>query len=86
MCESPSVRNNVGNHFANWIECPERILRESINKSIDTGLLRLEITFYVNNRPIKLDYIQQHIDYLERLLPPKLVYYYQINTQWNLLL
>ena len=86
MCESPSVRNNVGNHFANWIECPERILRESINKSIDTGLLRLEITFYVNNRPIKLDYIQQHIDYLERLLPPKLVYYNPIKTQWNLLL
>ena len=86
MCESPSVRNAVGNHFAHWIHCPERILRENISKTTDTGLLRIELTFYVENKPISMDFVQQHISYLANLLPPNLVYHNPIQTQWNLLL
>ena len=37
MCESPSIRNALGNHFAHWIHCPERILRENISNTTDTG-------------------------------------------------
>ena len=39
--ESPSVRGKVGNHFSDWIDNPEQILKESINKCKDAGILRL---------------------------------------------
>ena len=58
--ESPCVRGKVGNHFADWLENPKQILKESINKCTETGLLRLEITFYIQNRAATKEYINQH--------------------------
>lgn len=84
--ESPSVRSVVGNHFANWIRCPELVLRDSIHKSTATGLLRLETTFYVDNAVITQQYIEGRLQYLAELLPPHLIYHNPIQTQWNLLL
>ena len=86
MVESPSVRNAVGNHYANWINCPEHILRDTIPKATETGLLRLETTFYIRDTALTEQYIQQRMQYLEQLLPPHLIYYNPIQTQWNLLL
>ena len=54
---SPSVRGRVGNHYSHWTNNPEQILKESINKSLDTGLLRLEITYYIENQEITEEYI-----------------------------
>ena len=83
--ESPSVRGKVGNHFADWLENPEQILKNSINKCTETGLLRLEITFYIQNRVVTRKYINWHLDYLITLLPPHLLYYNSIQQQWRLI-
>jgi hypothetical protein len=86
--ESPSVRGSVGNHFADWCNNPEPELKEAIKKSLDTGLLRLEITFYRYNVDgiLTQDYIEEQMDYLETIIPPTLLFYNPISTQWKLLL
>jgi hypothetical protein len=38
--ESPGVRSVIGNHFMDWCNNPEKELKEAINKSLETGLLR----------------------------------------------
>jgi hypothetical protein len=43
--ESAGVRKSIGNHILHWTNNPEIYLKEAIYKSLDTGLLRLEITF-----------------------------------------
>lgn len=82
--ESPSVRGGVGSHIADWVHNPEQILRNSIAKSLDTGILRLEITFYLNNQTLTKSYLMEHMDYLQNLLPPSLIYYQPIPKQWEL--
>ncbi|KAK8837707.1 hypothetical protein M9Y10_036247 [Tritrichomonas musculus] len=83
--ESPSVRGKVGNHYSDWIDNPEQILKQSISKCVETGLLRLEITFYIQNCAVTQDYINKHLDYLTNLLPPNLLYYNSIPNQWKLI-
>ena len=50
---------------------------------MDTGLLRLELTFYINNNAVSEEYIHNHLNYLTELLPPELIYYNPINYQWK---
>ena len=44
--ESPSVRDLVGSHLGDYISNPKDKLKEAIMLAKDTGILRLEITFY----------------------------------------
>ena len=44
------------------IDCTTQM--NSINNSLDTGLLRLEITFYINNNAFNEEYIYNHLSYL----------------------
>ena len=81
--ESPSVRGKIGSHIADWLYNPDEQLRNSINDSLDTVLLRLEITFYINNNAVSEEYIHNHLNYLTELLPPELIYYNSINYQWK---
>ncbi|KAK8836650.1 hypothetical protein M9Y10_037586 [Tritrichomonas musculus] len=87
--ESPSVRNKIGSHINDWINNPEPILRDSIEKSLETGLLRLEFTCYVYseevvNKLTKEDVIEE-MEYLHNLMSPELIYYNPIQNQFNLL-
>jgi hypothetical protein len=87
--ESPSVRGTVGNYLANWCNNPEKELAFPIPKSLNTGLLRLEITFYrqdLNDIPLTRDFIEESTDYLKSCIPPNLLYYNPIQTQWDVLL
>jgi hypothetical protein len=86
--ESPSVRRAVGNHFANWCNNPETELREAIPKSLDTGLLRLEITFYRydTSSGLSREYREEQMEYLASLVPPELLFHNPISSQWKLLL
>ncbi|KAK8838418.1 hypothetical protein M9Y10_033047 [Tritrichomonas musculus] len=84
--ESPSVRGKIGSHIADWLYNPDEQLRNSISNSLDTGLLRLEITFYINNNVVNEEYIHSHLNYLTELLPPDLIYYNPINKQWRSIL
>ena len=81
--ESPSVRGKIGSHIADWLYNPDEQLRNNINNSLDTGLLRLEITFYINNKAVTEEYILKHLNYLTELLPPELINYNPINNQWK---
>jgi hypothetical protein len=86
--ESPSVRGKVGSHVADWVNNPEKELYYAIPKSMDTGLLRLEITFYRNNTKKQIDprFIESQMDYLEQLIPQHLLFYNPISVQYELLL
>ena len=52
----------------------------------DTGILRLEITFYRHATEEKLtkEFILNHMNYLKELLPSELIYHNSINNQFNL--
>ena len=64
-----NVRVKIGSHIADWLYNPDEQLRNTINDGLDKSLLRLKITFYINN------------NYLTELLPPELIYYNPTNTQ-----
>ena len=84
--ESPSVRGKIGSHIADWLHNPDEQLRNSIKNSLDTGLLRLEITFYIDNKVVSKEYIHKHLNYLAELLPEKYIYHNSISNQWKAVL
>ena len=52
--ESPSVKDLVGSHIGVYISNPNHKLKKAIMLAKDTGILRLEITFYRHNTNEKL--------------------------------
>ena len=52
----------------------------------DTGILRLEITFYrhASNEKLTKEFVLTHMNYLKELIPSELVYHNSINNQFNL--
>jgi hypothetical protein len=86
--ESPRVRSIVGNNFIDWCNNPEKELKEAIKESLETGLLRLEITFYRLNTTKLLTrlFVEERMGFLIQCIPQKLLYYNHIATQWKLLL
>ena len=86
ILESPSVRDLVGNHLGDYISLPNDKLKEAITLAQDTGIIRLEITFYRHSNDDKLtkNFIHTHMNYLKELLPSELIYHNSINNQFNL--
>ena len=84
--ESPSVKDLVGSHIGDYISNPNDNLKKAIMLAKDTGLLRLEITFYRHNTNEKLskEFILDHMNYLKELLPSELIYHNPINNQFIL--
>ena len=84
--ESPSVRDLVGSQLGDYISNPNDKLKEAIMLARDTGILRLEITFYRHSTEEKLtkNFIHTHMIYLKKLLPSELIYHNSINNQFNL--
>jgi hypothetical protein len=86
--ERPGVRSVIGNHFMDWCNNPEKELKEAIKESLDSELLRLEITFYQLNTTELLTqkFVEERMDFLTECIPTDLLYYIPIATQWQLLL
>ena len=84
--ESPSVKDLVGSHIGDYISNPNNNLKKAIVDAKDTGILRLEITFYRHSTKEKLtkNFIHTHMNYLKELLPNELIYHNPINNQFNL--
>ena len=84
--ESPSVRDLVGSHLGDYISNPNDKLKKAIMLAKDTGILRLEITFYrhATNEKLTKEFILDHMNYLKELLPSELIYHNPINNQFNL--
>ena len=84
--ESPSVKDLVGSHIGDYISNPNNNLKKAIVDAKDTGILRLEITFYRHGTREKLtkNFIHTHMNYLKELLPNELIYHNPINNQFNL--
>ena len=84
--ESPSVKDLVGSHIGDYISNPNDNLKKAIMLAKDTGLLRLEITFYRHSTKEKLtkNFIHTHMNYLKELPPNELIYHNPINNQFNL--
>ena len=84
--ESPSVRDLVGSHLGHYISNPNDKLKKANMLAKDTGILRLEITFYRHATEEKLteEFILTHMNYLKELLPSELIYHNSINNQFNL--
>ena len=85
--ESPSVKDLVGSHIGDYISNPNTNLKNAIMLAKDTGILRLEITFYRHNTReiLTKDFILTHMNYLKELLPSELIYHNPINNQFNLI-
>ena len=84
--ESPSVRDIVGSHIGDYISNPNAKLKKAIIQAIDSGIIRLQITFYRPSTREKLtkDFIHTHMNYLKEMLPNELIYHNPINNQFNL--
>ena len=84
--ESPSVRDLVGSHLGHYISNPNDKLKKANLLAKDTGILRLEITFYrhATNEKLTKEFILNHMNYLKELLPSELIYHNSINNQFNL--
>ena len=53
---------------------------------METGLLRLETTFYIDNNAVSEEYIGKYLNYLFELLRKELIYHNLINKQWRSIL
>ena len=84
--ESPSVRDLVGSHLGHYISNPNDKLKKTNMLAKDTGILRLEITFYrhASNEKLTKEFILTHMNYLKELIPSELNYHNSINNQFNL--
>ena len=84
--ESPSVKDLVGSHIGDYISNPNDKLKKAIMLAKDTGILRLEITFYRHSSKEKVtkEFILTHMNCLKYLLPIELIYHNPINNQFNL--
>ena len=84
--ESPSVKDLVGSHIGDYISNPNDKLKKAFMLAIDTGILRLEITFYRHSTKEQLnkEFILTHMNYLKDLLLIELIYHNPINNQFSL--
>ena len=84
--ESPSVKDLVGSHIGDYISNPNDKLKKANMLAKDTGIVRLEITFYrhATNEKLTKEFILDHMNYLKELLPSELIYHNLINNQFNL--
>ena len=84
--ESPFVRDLVWCHIGVSISNPKNTLNNAIIEAKDTGLLRLEITFYrhTRNEPLTRNFILKYMNYLKEKHPDESIYYNSINNQSNL--
>jgi len=44
--ESPAVRTAFGSHICKWINNKNKTINEAIDKSLNVGYTRIELTFY----------------------------------------
>ena len=91
--ESGSVRGNVGSHLNNWINNPGQKIRDTLKRSIEFGILRLEISYTLEHTPIKtppsLEQVKIDMDYVKSLLedaPLDTYFYCSINNQYKRLI
>lgn len=68
--EIPGVGGKIG---LIWLYNPNELLTSIINNSLETDLVRLEISFYENNNAVSEEYISIHLNYLIELLPQELI-------------
>lgn len=68
--EIPGVGGKIG---LIWLYNPNELLTSIINNSLETDLVRLEISFYENNNAVSEEYIRIHLNYLIELLPQELI-------------
>ena len=68
--ETGSVRENIGSHISNWVNNREDRLRQTIKNCLDSGLLRLEITYnLIGSYSLpKIDDINKDITFLKDVL------------------
>ena len=76
----------VGSHTGDYISNPNDRIKNPIMLAKDSGILGLEITFYIHSTRENLtrDFIHTHMNYLKELLPNELMYHNTINNQFNL--
>jgi hypothetical protein len=83
----------VGSHLNNWINNPGNKLRDTFKKSVPYGILRIEITYTLDNTdnktPPTIKQVSEDMEYVKSLLEmaPKDTYFYcSINNQYKRLI
>ena len=80
--ETHSITSCIGMHLASWVNNPEPILDQTIEKSLDNGFTRLEITFYAQQLS-KEDFATAMQDFYTHLAEQKLLFECSIEKQWK---
>jgi hypothetical protein len=83
----PQVREIVLEPYRKLDQQPRKILRSSINKCLDSGILRLRITYYkaYPSKVFTVNYITKALERLKQLIHPSLLFDNPITSQFNIL-
>ena len=85
--ESPAVRTNYGSHIAKWVNNKNQTLNKAIDKSLNVGYSRLEMTFYTpNGRPPKNEIVDENFNEIyDRIkhITSQSIFYNSINNQFK---
>ena len=82
--ESPAVRKQCGSHLLNWINNENKMLDEAIEKSLNFGFTRIELTFYTDTIPAD-EIVDKNFEFVYniiRQMSDEAVFYNTINNQF----
>ena len=82
--ESPAVRKQCGSHLLNWINNENKMLDEAIEKSLNFGFTRIELTFYTDTIPAD-EIVNKNFEFVYniiRQMSDEAIFYNTINNQF----
>lgn len=84
--ESPSTRGAFGSHIAKWINNKNKRINDAIDKSLNVGYSRLEMTFYTpNGRTPKNEIVEANFNEIYDMIKnisSQSIFYNSINNQF----
>jgi hypothetical protein len=87
MIESPAVRSSFGSHICKWINNKNKMINEAIDKSLNVGYSRLELTFYTPNGELpKNEVVERNFNEIYDMIKnisSQSIFYNSINNQFT---
>ena len=83
--ESYAVRKHYGSHFLQWINNENNNLDEAIEKSLNVGYTRIEMTFHTDEIPSQ-DMIDRNFEFVYDIIKNKsdvAIFYNTMNNQFT---
>ena len=85
--ESPAVRSSFGSHICKWVNNKNKMINEAIDKSLNVGYSRLELTFYTPNGELPTnEIVERHFNEMYDMIKnisSQSIFYNSINNQFS---